>query len=239
MALFNSIMSTSELKCEDSWIIEMTDWDYGVECTREWTKSLELCYAKRRLPPKFASFPFFNDPDTEDQVQIKRDAAYSACQELMLIYDALIKKSPARENPKHRDMHQSICYNFCNALRQFHALTLHLKCSNFDECYKGYGLCVCPLGPLAHDWRHSKNLICLESTNVHDGQQACECALKSAQTYHSIFAHLQGLGTGLAKDRYSFHKGVHAYMKLCTKNLPAVAQYKLVMENSKPAIYHI
>ena len=93
MALFNSIMSTSELKCEDSCIMERTNWDYGVECKREWTKSLELCYGKRRLPPKFDLFPFFNDPDTEDQVEIKRNAAYMACNELMLIYDGIIKKS--------------------------------------------------------------------------------------------------------------------------------------------------
>ena len=85
-------MSTSELKCKDSWIMERTNWDYGVECKREWTKSLELCYAKRRLPLKFDLCLHFNDPDTEDQVEIKRNAAYSACQELMIIYDGIIKK---------------------------------------------------------------------------------------------------------------------------------------------------
>jgi len=86
-------------------------------------------------------------------------------------------------------------------------------------------------------WRHNNNLICLESKRVHGGQQFCECTENSAHQHQAIFSHLQNVDK--ATDHYGFHKGVHVYMRLCTKNLPPVAQYRLINDDCHPQIVHI
>ena len=140
----------TELQFEDRWMFPRDNWEdreYNhFETREEWKASLERCYGNRKFPKKLALFPHFWEPDTEDQVIVKRNAAIEACQNMLKQYQSVIDQSLYHTNPKHEDLFRTCCYKYFNRLRKFHALTLHLKCRNFDEAYKPYPICACPIG---------------------------------------------------------------------------------------------
>ena len=52
-------------------------------------------------------FSHFWEPDTEDQVSVKRDAAHLACQNMIKQYKAIIDQSLYHSNPKHQQLFNS------------------------------------------------------------------------------------------------------------------------------------
>ena len=87
----------TELKFEERWLFTRDNWqdrEYNhVETRKEWKASLEQCYGNRRFPKKLYLFPHFWEPDTEDQVTIKRNAASEACRNMVKQYQSSIDQT--------------------------------------------------------------------------------------------------------------------------------------------------
>ena len=111
----------TELQYEDRWMFPRDNWEdrkYNhFETRKEWKASLEQCYGNRRFPKKLSLFPHFWEPDTEDQVIIKRNAAIEACQNMLKQYKSIIDKSLYHSNPKHEDPFRRCCYKYVNTRR--------------------------------------------------------------------------------------------------------------------------
>ena len=152
-------------------------------------------------------------------------------------YQSSIDQTLYHPNPKHEELFRSCCYKYFNRLRKFHALTLHLKCRNFDEGYKPYPICVCPIGRCGMNWVTHNNLNWLTNKNLYGGNMCSSCSEGSANTYANVSHHLQTVNKSY--DVFGFHKYTLQYLKLCSDNLPAFTTWYLIMDETTPVILRV
>ena len=124
-------------------------------------------------------------------MEIKKAATLVSYNYLMDLFNALDNDDDTEVYRQRELNHQLFYSKFCNYLRTFHVITIHLKFNNFYKRYKDCISSSCPLGGGGIKWRMHHNLEWLESTETSDGFEAICCSKNSPEPHHAVRAHFQ------------------------------------------------
>ncbi len=192
----------------------------------EWGNQIALCYST--VPT--LNNPAFFIPDTYEQMEVKKQAALVVYKYLKKMFNALSSKRLEKESMF------KLYRQFCNCLRTFHAITIHLKVKGFTISNKTCITSSCPLGKGGKKWRVHHKLERLSDiySNIYP---ATICSKNSPEPSPSVLSHFR-------KSDCHFHRALGKYVAYCSENLPKVTQKELLdlMENretiSPPIFYN-